>query len=46
MFVGLVISSTVTAGSELTGDMSTHVENLAEEFAKRAEKFYKGQGWL
>jgi hypothetical protein len=46
MFVGLVISSTVTAGSELTGDMSTHVENLAEEFAERAEKFYKDQGWL
>lgn len=46
MFVGLVVSSTVTAGSELKGDMDTHVKDLAEEFAERAEKFYKGQGWL
>ncbi len=46
MFVGLAVSSTVTAGSELTGDMDTHVKNLAEEFAERAEIFYKGQGWL
>lgn len=46
MFVGLVVSSTVTARSELKGDMDTHVKNLAEEFAERAEKFYKGQGWL
>jgi hypothetical protein len=46
MFVGLAVSSTVTAGSELTGDMDTHVNDLAEEFAGRAEKFYQGQGWL
>ena len=46
MFVGLVVSSGVTAGSELKGDMDTHVKDLAEEFAERAEKFYKGQGWL
>lgn len=46
MFVGLTVSSTVTAGSELKGDMDTHVKNLAEEFAERAEIFYKGQGWL
>ena len=31
-------SGTVTAGSELMGDMPTHVKNLGEEFAERAEK--------
>jgi hypothetical protein len=36
----------VTVWSELKGDMSMHVKNLAEEFAERAEKFYKGQGRL
>jgi hypothetical protein len=46
MFVGLTVASTVTAGSELKGDMDTHVKDLAEEFAERAEIFYKGQGWL
>ena len=46
MFVGLVVSTVVTTGSELKGDMATHVKHLAEEFADRAEKFYKRQGWL
>ena len=47
MFVGLVIASTMTAESELKGDMpATHVKNLSEEFVERDEKFYKGQGWL
>ena len=46
MVVGLVVSTVVTTGSELKGDMATHVKHLAEEFADRAEKFYKRQGWL
>ena len=46
MLVGLVVNSVVTVGSELKGDMDMHVKDLAEEFAERAEKFYKVQGWL
>ncbi len=46
MVVGLVVATVVTTGSELKGDMATHVKYLAEEFADRAEKFYKRQGWL
>jgi hypothetical protein len=39
-------SERLTVWSELKGNVSTHVKNLEEEFGKRAEKFYKGQGWL
>ncbi len=46
MVVGLAVTTAMTAKDELKGDMTTHVENLAEEFADLAEKFYKRQGWL
>ncbi len=44
--VGVVVAGGMNLKSEaLDGSMQTNVNNLAEEFAENAAKFYKSQGW-
>ncbi len=47
---GRVVTSAIISGGmnivqEVTGELRGDVERLAEQFAERAENFYKRQGW-
>jgi hypothetical protein len=44
---GIVVSGGMQLKSEVIGDhMETHVKNLAKEFVKNVEEFYKRKGWI
>jgi hypothetical protein len=41
-----VVSGGMNVAREVRGGMDADAGRLADEIAKRAEAFYKGQGWL
>ncbi len=46
MVVGVVVATGMNLLSEVKGPMAQAVNNLAEQFAERAVKAFKRQGWL
>ena len=46
MVAGVVVSTGMNLLSEVKGPMAQNVNNLAEQFAERAVKAFKRQGWL
>ena len=47
MVVGLVVSAGMIMKSEaIDGSKETTLNNLVEQFAENAARFYKRQGWL